>query len=93
MILETINSESNGEHGYVYSRCNYICTLFGWVFVYANDGQRRDMARDDRFEYYQRHNQPNPADYDGMGNFSRFPTDVKVGKKVKLTKKKVKNKV
>jgi hypothetical protein len=69
--------------------------LAGYLYMikYANDGQRRDMARVDRFEYYQRHNQPNPADYDGMGNFSRFPTDVKVGKKVKLTKKKVKNKV
>ena len=69
--------------------------MAGYLYMikYANDGQRRDMERDDRFEYYQRHNQPNPADYDGMGNYSRFPTDVKVGKKVKLTKKKVKKKV
>ena len=51
--------------------------MAGYLFMikYANDGQRRDMARDDRFEYYQRHNQPNPADYDGMGNFSRFPVN------------------
>jgi hypothetical protein len=26
-------------------------------------------------DYYQRHNQPNLADYDGMGNFSRFPKE------------------
>lgn len=73
----------------------FVLYLAGYLFMikYANDGQRRDMARDDKFEYYQRHNQPNPADYDGMGNYSRFPSNVNVGKKLRLKKKKVKTKV
>ena len=68
--------------------------MAGYLYMikYANDGQRRDMERDDRFEYYQRHNQPNPADYDGMGNYSRFPTDVKTKRQGRLTKTKKKNK-
>ena len=73
----------------------FVLYLAGYLFMikYANDGQRRNMARDDKFEYYQRHNQPNPADYDGMGNYSRFPSNVNVGKKLRLKKKKVKTKV
>ena len=58
----------------------FVLYLAGYLFMikYANDGQRRDMARDDKFEYYQRHNQPNPADYDGMGNYSEI-LDIGVG--------------
>jgi len=67
--------------------------MVGYLYMikYANDGQRRDMERD--VEYYQRHRQPNPADYDGMGNFSRFPTDVKTKRQGRRTKTKKKSKV
>ena len=69
--------------------------MAGYLFMikYANDGQRRDMKRDNGSEYYQRHNQVNPSDYDGMGNFSRFPTDVKTKRQSRVTKKKVKTKI
>ena len=29
-------------------------------------------VKEDNIDYYKRHNQPNSADYDGMGDFSRF---------------------
>ena len=37
----------------------------GWMFTDKE-------VKEDNKGYYERHNQPNPSDYDGMGNFSRF---------------------
>jgi hypothetical protein len=31
----------------------------------------KEVEADNR-DYYERHNQPNPMDYDGMGDYSRF---------------------
>lgn len=45
----------------------WVTAMFfaGWMF------SDREVKEDNR-DYYERHNQPNPADYDGMGDFSRF---------------------
>lgn len=45
----------------------WITAMFfaGWMFT------DKEVTKDNR-DYYERHNQPNPSDYDGMGNFSRF---------------------
>ena len=45
----------------------WVTAMFfaGWMF------SKKEVEEDNR-DYYERHNQPNPADYDGMGDFSRF---------------------
>jgi len=45
----------------------WVTAMFfaGWMF------STKEVDEDNR-DYYERHNQPNPADYDGMGDFSRF---------------------
>jgi len=45
----------------------WVTAMFfaGWMF------NKKEVEEDNR-DYYERHNQPNPADYDGMGDFSRF---------------------
>lgn len=45
----------------------WVTAMFfaGWMF------SNKEVDEDNR-DYYERHNQPNPADYDGMGDFSRF---------------------
>jgi len=64
--------------------------LFGYLYMikWANESQRRDMRRDDIRDGIV----SDEMDMDGMGNFSRFPTEkptkknrlVKSRKKVKL---------
>ena len=60
--------------------------LFGYLYMikWANESQRRDMRRDGIVS--------DEMDMDGMGNFSRFPTDNKP-KKRRLTKSQKKVKV
>ena len=52
-----------------------LVLLFGmWVTAMFFAGwmlSNKEVEEDNR-DYYERHNQPNPADYDGMGDFSRF---------------------
>ena len=45
----------------------WVTAMFfaGWML------SNKEVEEDNR-DYYERHNQPNPADYDGMGDFSRF---------------------
>lgn len=45
----------------------WVSAMFfaGWML------SNKEVEEDNR-DYYERHNQPNPADYDGMGDFSRF---------------------
>ena len=45
----------------------WVTAMFfvGWMV-------RNKEVEEDNRDYYERHNQPNPADYDGMGDFSRF---------------------
>jgi hypothetical protein len=45
----------------------WVTAMFfaGWMLG------NKEVEEDNR-DYYERHNQPNPADYDGMGDFSRF---------------------
>lgn len=45
----------------------WVTAMFfvGWML------SNKEVKEDNR-DYYERHNQPNPADYDGMGDFSRF---------------------
>jgi len=45
----------------------WVTAMFfaGWMFTDKE-------VKEDNKGYYERHNQPNPSDYDGMGNFSRF---------------------
>ena len=45
----------------------WVTAMFfaGWML------SKKEVEEDNR-DYYERHNQPNPADYDGMGDFSRF---------------------
>ena len=45
----------------------WVTAMFfaGWML------NNKEVEEDNR-DYYERHNQPNPADYDGMGDFSRF---------------------
>lgn len=45
----------------------WVTAMFfaGWML------SNKEVEEDNR-DYYERHNQPNPADYDGMGDFNRF---------------------
>jgi len=45
----------------------WVTAMFfaGWML------SNKEVEEDNR-DYYERHKQPNPADYDGMGDFSRF---------------------
>ena len=45
----------------------WVTAMFfaGWML-------NNNEVKEDNRDYYERHNQPNPADYDGMGDFSRF---------------------
>ena len=45
----------------------WVTAMFfaGWML------SNKEVEEDNR-DYYEPHNQPNPADYDGMGDFSRF---------------------
>jgi hypothetical protein len=48
-----------------------IFVLYMYFTIWnINNGSKKQEE-----DYYQRHNQPNPSDYDGMGNYSRFPKD------------------
>jgi len=52
-----------------------IIFLFGvWItamFIVGYFFVNKETEEDNR-DYYERHGQPSPADYDGMGDFSRF---------------------
>ncbi len=52
----------------------FVLLLGVWVTAMFSAGwmlSNKEVEEDNR-DYYERHNQPNPADYDGMGDFSRF---------------------
>ena len=72
--------------------------LFGLLYsiYWGHNSQRREMENDPELrDYYSRHGQGDLMDYDGMGNYGRFPnTEMPSPKrrKKKSTKTKTKTK-
>jgi hypothetical protein len=76
------------------------CVIF-FAYLYAllraihwgHNSQREDMMNDPEMRnYYSRHGMPDNMDYDGMGNYGRFPSTEPKKRKRKTTKSKTKTK-
>ena len=70
--------------------------LFGLLYAiyWGHNSQKQDMLNDPELRnYYSRHNMPDNMDYDGHGNYGRFPPNPyeKKRKKKKGSQSRVKN--
>ena len=79
--------------------CFYMIGLL-YAIWWGHNSQKQDMLNDPELRnYYSRHGQPDNIDYDGHGNWGRFPYDpnerksnrVVLREKKKRRKKKVKD--
>ena len=68
--------------------------LFGLLYAiyWGHNSQREDMLKDPELRnYYSRHSMPDNLDYDGGGNWGRFPKTPKAKKRKKGSQSRVKN--
>ena len=71
----------------------YIYALLKAIY-WGHNSQRQDMLNDPELRnYYSRHSMPDDVDYDGHGNFGRFPANPydKKKKKKKGSQSRMKN--
>ena len=71
----------------------YIYALLKAIY-WGHNSQRQDMLNDPELRnYYSRHNMPDDVDYDGHGNYGRFPANPydKKKKKKKGSQSRMKN--
>ena len=74
----------------------YLYALLRAIY-WGHNSQKQDMLNDPELRnYYSRHGMPDDMDYDGHGNWGRFPPEKKSNAKVlrektKRNKKKTKN--
>ena len=71
----------------------YIYALLRAIY-WGHNSQRQDMLNDPELRnYYSRHGMPDDIDYDGHGNYGRFPVDPyeKKSKKKKGSQSRMKN--
>ena len=67
----------------------YIYALLRAIY-WGHNSQREDMLNDPELRnYYARHGQGDLYDYDGMGDFSRFPNDKSTNKKKRRSKTRI----
>ena len=65
-----------------------------WMITTAHKQQRREFENDPEMKgYYSRHNMPDAIDYDGHGNWGRFPPTKETKKRPTKRKAKTKSKM
>tara|TARA_Y100000592_G_scaffold79356_1_gene125134 strand:+ start:979 stop:1284 length:306 start_codon:yes stop_codon:yes gene_type:complete len=61
----------------------YLYALLRAIY-WGHNSQKQDMLNDPELRnYYSRHGMPDTMDYDGHGNYGRFPNVPKKNKKIK----------
>ena len=71
--------------------CFYMIGLL-YAIWWGHNSQKQDMLNDPELRnYYSRHGQPDNMDYDGHGNWGRFPDNPYKKKKKKGSQSRMKN--
>ena len=69
----------------------YLYALLKAIY-WGHNSQREDMLNDPELRnYYSRHGMPDQMDYDGHGNYGRFPSVPKNKKRKKGSQSRLKN--